>query len=73
MRRRSVSALSTAAVRLVSSRDDLGGVDLVGVGPEEGPGQRQLDAGDADRHPRGDEHQPDHPDGGRQHAPSRPP
>ena len=66
MRRRSVSALSTAAVRLVSSRVTWAAWTWLGVRPEQRPGQRQLDVGDADGDPRGDDDQADDPDDGGQ-------
>ena len=60
MRRRSASALSTAAVRLVSSRVTWAASSSSALGPSSARA-RPLDPADADGHPRSDEQQADHP------------
>ena len=70
MRRRSASALSTAAERLVSSCVTCGGVRLLGARAEQRLGQGQLHAAHADGDPRGDDHEAEDP-GDRARAPRR--
>ena len=70
MRRRSVSALSTAAVAARLQLGDLGGVDLRRRSGRAAPGPGPARAGDADGHPRGDEHEPDDADERGQPGPS---
>ena len=69
MRRRSASALSTAAVRLVSSRSTWAACSTSALGPEQRTGQHHVQTAEPDRDPRRHDHESEHADAGAAHAP----